>query len=317
MSAEHVGPQTLVGFVTTGPGGVMRLAADDYGPYDGGPKDAPSASLVATWLDLDRRTLLVLDPGFPLGVSDRWVYGADASVRRRWMPVNLEDGAAVVDLSDDADRMVVRVARQPVRGVWDVQMVAGNLSEESRLARSGGGPMNTVPWVSQRPCLWATAPGAAATDPGTDCRVWLEYLAQSRNRRQDPGAISEGALDGIVLGRTPDGRRLVVGGMPLDTDGTRVIAGLVDGVQPEAAGTATDLVDAGPLDPDAVLPYAVRLPDRQGWVVARADATLRYRLRTSAAWTAAGADAALLPDADRIEVEVTVTGAPPQVVRLP
>jgi hypothetical protein len=63
--------------------------------------------------------------------------------------------------------------------------------------------------------------------------------------------------------------------------------------------------DAGPLDASAPLPVAVRLPDARGWVIAAPRAELAYRAPGSAVWTQAGAQAALLPDADAWEIRVT------------
>lgn len=48
------------------------------------------------------------------------------------------------------------------------------------------------------------------------------------------------------------------------------------------------------VDPGAPLPVAVELPDQQGWLVARKDATLDYRIGDGD-WQPAGREAALLP----------------------
>jgi hypothetical protein len=59
-----------------------------------------------------------------------------------------------------------------------------------------------------------------------------------------------------------------------------------------------------PVVPISGLPVAVRLPGGRGWVVASPRATLRYRT-VGGNWHVAGHEAALLPDADRLDVEVT------------
>ena len=59
----------------------------------------------------------------------------------------------------------------------------------------------------------------------------------------------------------------------------------------------------------------MRLPDGQGWLVARYGAGLRYRL-PGGEWRDAGREAALLPDAPRLEVEVTPEGGAARTVSI-
>ena len=69
------------------------------------------------------------------------------------------------------------------------------------------------------------------------------------------------------------------------------------------SGPAT-VIDGGPVDRRSSLPVQVRLPDRQGWLVAAKGAQLAWRTG-SGAWTPAGRNAALLPAA---ATEVQVNG---------
>jgi hypothetical protein len=270
--------------------------AADYGSYDG-PGPDPKGQMLAAWLDVPRRVLVVLDPGYPLGVSTAWTYSADGGARRRWSPVDFNDGAAVIDLPDDVDPTQVRIARQPPRGFGAVARVGGQPA-----IRLGPG----VRWWRETPCLPVSEPG--------DCRrgVGVGALTEARARRTDVGEQSSVAM-GLVSGPTPDGRVFAVAGVSLDGSGTRVL-GVVHG--PRGADGTEVMVDAGALDPEAVLPYAVRLPGGQGWVVARDGATFRYRSSEGDRWRPAGSDAALLPDAASLEVEVTPPSSAPTVVPL-
>ena len=100
-------------------------------------------------------------------------------------------------------------------------------------------------------------------------------------------------------------------------DGTTVTVGAVNagGTDRLAAVVGTDYTDHGILDPGAPLPIAVRLPDGRGWVVAAPGAALRHR-PPGQTWRPGGLQAALLPDAGPVEVEISRAGRPASVVRL-
>jgi hypothetical protein len=294
VPAENTGEKALLGYLATGADGALRVVAADYASYPGEGAD-PNGQLLAAWTDLPRRVLVVLDPGYPLGVSTGWTYAADGSADRGWSPVAFSDGVAVVDLPDDADPTQVRVARQPARHVSAVARVGGQPA-----LRFGTG----VHWWPAKPCLVVSG--------DADCGREVGALTEARRRRTAVGEQNAGVM-GVVAGRTPDGRRFAVAGVSLDGSGSRVL-GLVYGLR-GVDGTER-LVDAGPLDPDRLLPYAVRLPDGQGWVVAREGARLRYRSRPGEPWVDAASGAALLPDAGSLDVEVTPPSGAPAVVRL-
>ncbi|MGX7824692.1 hypothetical protein ACTG9Q_06340 [Actinokineospora sp. 24-640] len=60
----------------------------------------------------------------------------------------------------------------------------------------------------------------------------------------------------------------------------------------------------------------MRLPDGQGWVVAQHGASLAFRPTEDARWQPLGANAALVPDVDGGQVEVSTPGKDPVVVTL-
>jgi len=96
-----------------------------------------------------------------------------------------------------------------------------------------------------------------------------------------------GGADWCAFGTTPDGRAVAVGDLQLDNDPSYVYYTL-------GAGTAIVRGNAGPVDPTKPLPVIVKLPDGQGWVVARKGAVLSYRVGTGP-WQGPRRNAALLP----------------------
>jgi hypothetical protein len=103
-----------------------------------------------------------------------------------------------------------------------------------------------------------------------------------------------------INGATPDGRQFTVRTLPMD--GTARVFWFLGGPDPHYAG----LLQGGVL--------RVRLPGKQGVVVAVLNATLRYRTRGD--WLPVGSDVALLPDA-ATELEVRPRGGDPATVKLP
>ncbi|WP_088287395.1 hypothetical protein [Kineosporia sp. A_224] len=312
LDAADLGERTLLGFVATGPGGHLTLLAVDRAARSEQVSDDPArrSAMVGVWLDEARSRLLLVDPGVPLVWSSRWSYRPDGIPVRDWAPVTFSDGATVLSLPDGSDARLVAVARTPVRDWPDVQRL-GPDRRSDQVVPNWVASAATVRWAGTTRCL----PIGLRDVDASACERWVEALVSARMDRTGPGGVAFGSVPGRLVGRTPDGRTYVVATLTVDADPSRVVGGVLTGADPEHV-TASALVDGGVLDPDAALPVAVRLPERQGWVVASVGAALRYRVTPSGSWTDAGRDAALLPDADRLEVEVTRDGTTPVVVTL-
>lgn len=83
------------------------------------------------------------------------------------------------------------------------------------------------------------------------------------------------------------------------------------GMVSPSVGLAPQIVDAGPVDRNAVLPVRFRIPDGGGWVVAHRGTNLSYRTTPDGRWQDTGDDAAWLPD------NATQVKVGDQVVTLP
>jgi hypothetical protein len=310
LSNDDVGSRTVIGFLLAGSDGTVRVVGDDYAPHDSG---TTGHEAVGAWLDIVHRVALVIDPGYPLASSTAWTYTADASATRTWKPLSMDEGASVLALPATVEPHNVHLARhasgapdEPKYLTWPTEA-----AENSVLATE----QRAVAWEATSPCVWAPPAGASTptASSATDCGQALPILGTAWFGRRATGAEVSAMSMAVVHGRTSDGRTFAVSTASLDSDPARVLAVVYGGGG--ADGTET-MADAGPLNPVAALPYAVRLPNRHGWVVANVGATLRYRISTHTAWSSAGHDAALLPDAAQVEVEVTVPGRSPHVVHL-
>ncbi len=112
--------------------------------------------------------------------------------------------------------------------------------------------------------------------------------------------------DWVLSGKASGGELLLVSA--LEVSGTPFVA-YTRGVAQDGAFSV-----AGPLDVAQPLPIAVRLADGLGWVVGAPQASIRFRLSAEREWHDVGFEAALLPDADHLEVEVTRDGVAQVVV---
>jgi hypothetical protein len=152
-----------------------------------------------------------------------------------------------------------------------------------------------LPWFGAKrdpdSSIFPVADAQAWPDARGDRRTQL-YLALHRPVEAVPSdrwlAGSAGHDAWYAYGATPDGRRLVGTDLAALGDPSRAYAVLLDG-----GGRAT-VVDGGTVDRVSAVPFRVRLPDGQGWLVAAKGSELSWRVG-SGAWTSAGRDAALLP----------------------
>jgi hypothetical protein len=106
----------------------------------------------------------------------------------------------------------------------------------------------------------------------------------------DIGGMSRALGQWHVLAGLPDGRAILVSELQQDSKPSHIFSVVLN---PD--GTVRGGVRNGTVDPKAVLPVRVQLPETGGWIVADYGKTLRYRTAPDAPWQDAGHDAALLP----------------------
>jgi hypothetical protein len=310
-------PQTLVGLVATDPvDGVLKLVYDQYpesgtgppGYFQFGPSD---------------RTILVVDRGTPLFFSPAPLRAEDGQVRRDWQQMAITDGVAVAQLPEGGNAADARVVARATAPGPDENAVDApgilHLEPSSRyleyaFRRAGGFPTE-VPGggTSLRRLQWYD-------EPALDMRVGrpfqLSIPAQPQldwmRKVEDSGLLGSGFSGGglgawFVRAGLNDGRVALVSELQLGNDPSQIYAVLL---KPD--GSVDRVIAGGVVDPVSPLPVRLRMPDRQGWVVADYGAALSYRTAPNAAWQDAGYNAALLPD-DVTEVRVTRHGTPTPV----
>lgn len=272
-------PALAVGYVGPGVRGPELVAVsrsrEGYDRYAG------------AYVGPDYRTVLVLDPGAPLTWSYQHDYRAPAGVVLRDRPVRFDGGVAVLTVPVGVNPAEVAVTR-PGGPDLDRLLPLGN--------SPGGGPFayERLPWSGDKrdgPPQFPVAGAARWPAPGgPDGRVPL--LAQAF-RTAVAAVPSDRWLTGsagdelwYAYGATPDGRRLVATDAMADGDPTRAYAVLI------GPGDRSTVVDGGPVDPDGRVPFRVRLPDGQGWLLAAKGRTLTW---TDGGRARTARDAALLP----------------------
>jgi hypothetical protein len=281
----------VMSFVRSGPRGpeiVGRYALSETPPHW---LEDPRAML----LGADRSVLLVLDRGHPVEYSVEYRYAPDGKVLRSFRPVPFADGAAVLRVPAQSDK--VTVALRDGRG--DPLAITGT---DHILRRDGLPPRRTH-----------TLPGADAVWGGDLPLAVHQFVTGpgALSEYDDPGGThgNDGSSELALYGATPDGRRLYVTTLQFDDDPARAVALLARGETPFTA------VTSGFVDWTDPLPVRLRLSGGQGTVVVAAQgAALSYRSGT-AGWRDAGRDAALLPP-EATEVRVTPKGGAAAELRL-
>jgi len=240
----------------------------------------------------ERDVLVVLDDGRRVQLSRDFAYTADGKVRRTFAPLSFAaDGAAVVRLAPQQDR--IRIALKPGTAGADPNVGLANLSELMNHAEPVWFTLNVRNGIAG-PIASTAAPGA----PGWPDLSGADYGDQWGIHRfpRRPAWY--------VYGTTPGGHRFVVQTLVQDDERVRLFR-LETGGKPHFLGFA---------DPAGPLPIQVRLPEKQGVLVATERSTLRYRT-SSGSWLPVTGHAAVLPAA-ATEVEVTPPGGRPATVVL-
>jgi hypothetical protein len=289
----------MIGFVEQTPAGPVVISLEQM-------LTLASNSAVAL-LGPDRDVVMILDDGRDARYSPRFTYDAGGRIRRTFTAPDFRahDGVffATAGKQNTSVQIAVRAGRRDGAG-----SLAVGLANQSALIEAAGGGRPGSGWSgSER--LDRRLPGrdrAWPADADLDRDGLGPWDLSTREGYADTyGYWITPAVDTwLIRGATADRRRFVVQTLTAPDGRSRVFLQL----------ETPDAVLNGFTDPGAALTLQVRLPDRQGVVVAAGNATLRYRTRAGG-WLPVTGDAALLPDAAR-EVEVTRAGARPVLVPL-
>lgn len=274
---------------------------------------SPARSQVLLFGPGDRHAIALNRKG-PLVISPKWELNPDGTGQRHWEPMDaLDDVVSFAELPEGNPPEGVRVGREGIqdaktsRKAHDLSLFTlpgtrylkgserqGKIYVETRL-----------PW----PRDLSFRIDGAKPRPQED-RDHL-FDAAERAKMQDP--LLDTWLSGFeVVADLQDGRHVEAFELQPFVGAPTGFYALVTGPD----WTFDQLVYGGVMNPEALLPARVELPDERGWIVAHYQAKLRYS--TSSAdgpWHDAGNDAALLPH-DTEAVEVTLPGEEPEVVFL-
>jgi hypothetical protein len=239
----------------------------------------------------DRSVLIVLDSGTPMAWSLR-TYQPDGTITRDWHQLTFTRGAAVAQVPPGADQRSLVVTREPGHAV-DSMVLLGNAS-----AREGRDTDRQLPWNA---VYRLTGPDTPLPVDSLDAHCPLMRTGEAL--ASDGYEWRGGGARWCAFGTTPDGRAVTVGDLQLDNDASYLYYTL-------GSGPTMRRGNAGPVDPTKPLPVLAKLPDGQGWIVARKGAVLSYRVGTGPLQGARRNAALLPPDATRVLVD---TGADPKV----
>ncbi|MFG3710231.1 hypothetical protein ACIBTZ_25680 [Micromonospora sp. NPDC049460] len=259
----------------------------------GGMNDSMAGNSAAVLLGPRRDVLVVLDAGYPVEFSPTFRYAPDGRVERTFQRVAFRDGAAVLSVPSQRDRVTFALVGVPFSTATAVEVT--NIDEILFPDKEKDSPQPR--WVTH------TLPGAEQVwggDPAAIAKAFQrrEALAAYEDRG---GAHRSGDAPLLVVhGATPDGRRLLLQTIQFDDDPARAIALLARGDAPFEPAAS------GFIDWKAPLPVRLRLPDGQGVLVVAEGAALSYRVGAGR-WQDAGRGAALLP-ADATQVRVATAG---------
>ena len=285
--------------------------------------------------------LVALDTAGPLALSATRAYRPDGTVKREFQPLSFTNGAAVVEVPSQRlwnTLILLQTAKRPaVQGYpsYGVAIPPFGLNQVDIATRNAemvaARARHVLPWRDARMFVgggsWVADPTSRGLTEqlmvhGTNAMEPYEDAGCNHNVGNDSSEASAASDSNFfvvghpwyIYGGTPDGRNLSVREMQFDDESSRVLA-VLTGADPKAGS----VVFGGFVDPKAVLPVRVKLPDQQGWVVADRGAALRYQRGAgsgnSAQWIDAGKDAALIP-ADAVAVRVTRAGGAPVTVQL-
>lgn len=293
LSADNFNQfQTLIGLVAADPAdGVLKLVYDQYQPSGFGP---------AGYFQFGPgdRTVLIVDSGTPLYWSATPITSQDGKVTRSWLPMEVVDGVAKAGIPDSLQAEDIRVVARntppaPDDKKFDGLVLLEPSSDYLKFVREGWQALspshtdNRLPWLDNQAKLMRVG---APFDKVPDDLLQFFPDALDRAGLIDIGANSRAIGLWHVLAGLPDGRAILVSELQLNDKPSQIYSVVLN---PD--GTVRGGVRNGQVDPKAILPVRVQLPETGGWIVAAYGSTLRYRLTPDTPWQDAGRDAALLP----------------------
>ncbi|SDM53849.1 hypothetical protein [Allokutzneria albata] len=247
-------------------------------------------------------TVVALQESRARYVSHRADVHKDGKVTRSWKELDYRDGVAVADIEQPAQpspylqtdpAFTKRLQADPGATIPPEDRVQPFPTSRSRgmvTRRGTGGSFSHLGWTSVRGDL-----GGPRLDFAERVRRFTDVLAQ--RGYSDPAfrgrKLSERAGGGQpggwhITAALPDGRTAIVGEEPIN-GAVHIYAVLYRG----------DVVDqvlyGAPTGGGSALPVQLRLPDGQGWIVARQGGRLQWRSDTGQ-WNGLPGDAALIPD---------------------
>lgn len=280
------GLSMVVAFVEPTASGPGLVQPSTYTPSD--PNNTiPRAVLIGE----DRDVLVVLDTDEPIRWSEKLTYRADGRIDRTFRPVAFADGMAVLRVPPQRALLSIALRAGGSATPTSVAIVNGDQVAFPDLKTPGSSVQyRDLPGLVK---VWPADPSAAEQEADAWVAEPLRpYLDEAGYQPQVVGPAW------VIRGTTPDGRRLVLRTPSAYDSKLRILVF----VGPSRA--ATKVMYGGELHPDAPLPITIRLPDKQGVLVAGESVKLRYRTARAAHWLPVQGDAALLPDAAEV-VEVT------------
>lgn len=258
------------------------------------------AAGVAFQFGADDRTLLAIDTGRPMVISDGVRRDQDGRVDRTWRSLAAVDGVAWWQAPAGVDASAVRVALTDPSGAADRDAAVLTLPA----SRYGDGFDRQSKHRTEHRLDWHFLNQTNSTRPVVGTWGIEGYL--ERAGMLDPFLRVGAGGTWNVAAVLPDGRTAWVTEYQQDSSPSRVYA---------VIGNGWRVVDGGPVDAAAPLPVKIKMPYRLGWVVAADGAVLRYRTGDDGPWIGDSRDAALLPY-QATEVEVAHPGRAPVVVPL-
>ncbi|MGW6283063.1 hypothetical protein [Kribbella sp. NPDC055071] len=295
VQLDHEGVATLIGFVGDGKNGKPTVIGDGY--------PVPGSSLAAGFVveKAGTKALVAIDMnGRKIGWSTGRTYEADGSVQRKFSALSFRDHVSVVTLAADQQLGALRLTRLPSpAGFSDLSIVNGDV--------------NAAPPSTEGRRLWEDVPDFQLW-PMTNGANSLKAKAAARfdqavSAVSDQNAFSVSNSMWTGYGVTANGTAVYIGEQQLELDPTHIYAVL----QPKTG--KAKIVSGGVPDGDDILPVSIKLPDNQGWAIARYQAKLSYRI-DGGAWSQERSDALLVPAGTTVEVRVVRNGDMADIVTL-
>ena len=276
-----------LGLVEPGPDG--RPVVNSYAVMQ---HPALATRPITMLLGARRDVLVVLDTGLKITYSAAYRYEPDGTIARTYEPVTFSDGAAVISIPRQDEHYTLALGNPgvPAANPIDVTNATGLPSLQPPNVRGGAFEGWLVPELRRTDESCSLA--------GED-RFW------------DRGALHPVAAsaDWSIQVHTPDGHYVCLNTHQYGNEVRQLVYGIATADLPAPAAQF-----GGSIAPSSPLAVRLRLPGRQGVIVAAENATLRYR-SNDGPWRPVPGYVALLPDS-ATAVQVIRAGQPTPTVDL-